>query len=117
MQLGFDVEKRTSLERADLSRKGAIDDVIVPLVEHINSQEMWYTTSSCSGRITVYCQVREPGPVKSIVRYSKTAAGPTQLEERLPLDSRVTRVIKGSRNSNCVSNQCAPMSPFYLFIF
>eukprot|EP00731_Ephydatia_muelleri_P026923 Em0018g1023a len=57
MQPSFDVEKRTSLERADLSRKGAIDDAIVPLVEHINSQETWYTTSSCSGRVTIYCQV------------------------------------------------------------
>ncbi|KAL5466789.1 hypothetical protein EMCRGX_G030938 [Ephydatia muelleri] len=56
MQPSFDVEKRTSLERADLSRKGAIDDAIVPLVEHINSQETWYTTSSCSGRVTIYCQ-------------------------------------------------------------
>ena len=106
MQPSFDVEKRTSLERADLSRKGAIDDAIVPLVEHINSQEMWYTTSSCSGRVTIYCQVRELGPVKPIVRYSNIA-GPSQLQERMSLDSRVARVIKGSSYSNRGSNRCA----------
>lgn len=67
IQLEFNVEKCASLERVDLSRKGAVDDAIVPLIEHINSMETCYTTSSCSGRITIYCQVSGTMPCRVIM--------------------------------------------------
>lgn len=53
----FDSRKRQVLEHADLSRKGSIDDYIRPLVGCINSNHNYITTSSCSGRILIYCEV------------------------------------------------------------
>lgn len=52
----FDSRKRQVLEHADLSRKGSIDDYIRPLVGCINSNHNYITTSSCSGRILIYCE-------------------------------------------------------------
>ena len=42
------------LAAGDRSRKGSVDAPIVELVELINAQADVYTTSSCSGRITVF---------------------------------------------------------------
>ena len=53
----FDREKVRVLEKADLSRKGSVDAPIRELVEHINTQDDYYTTSSCSGRTVVFCEV------------------------------------------------------------
>lgn len=53
----FDSRKRQVLQQADLSKKGSIDDYIVPLVESVNSNHNFVTTSSCSGRILIYCEV------------------------------------------------------------
>lgn len=39
--------------KQDLSLKGSIDEPIVGLIETLNSSDDYYTTSSCSGRITV----------------------------------------------------------------
>ena len=39
--------------KQDLSLKGSIDEPIVDLIEVLNSCDHYYTTSSCSGRITV----------------------------------------------------------------
>lgn len=53
----FNSRKQQVLQHADLSRKGSIDDYIQPLVEFINSSHDYVTTSSCSGRILIYCEV------------------------------------------------------------
>jgi tRNA wybutosine-synthesizing protein 3 len=47
----FILHKRNALSRTDNSRKSAIDDAVLPLVNLINSLSGFYTTSSCSGRI------------------------------------------------------------------
>lgn len=47
----FDIEKKQALSKIDKSRKGDIDEPILPLIEKINSTNDYYTTSSCSGRI------------------------------------------------------------------
>ena len=39
--------------KQDLSIKGSIDEPIVDLINVLNSSDKYYTTSSCSGRITV----------------------------------------------------------------
>ena len=55
----FDLDKARVLHgKQDLSRKGSIDRPIADLVEYINSQDNYYTTSSCSGRILVFLEVR-----------------------------------------------------------
>ena len=53
----FSTSKARVLDQVDLSRKGSVDAAIVPLVEYLNSLEYSYTTSSCSGRISVFCEV------------------------------------------------------------
>jgi tRNA wybutosine-synthesizing protein 3 len=47
----------------DLSPKGSLDDGIVELVGHINKIDPFITTSSCSGRVSVFVE----GSKKSIV--------------------------------------------------
>jgi len=47
----FANDKKNCLNRMDKSKKGFIDNHIEALVDLINEQEFFYTTSSCSGRI------------------------------------------------------------------
>ncbi|GFY77443.1 tRNA wybutosine-synthesizing protein 3 homolog [Trichonephila inaurata madagascariensis] len=50
----FNNKKEIVLRKEDLSRKGSIDEKIVELVDFINAQDCYVTTSSCSGRISVF---------------------------------------------------------------
>lgn len=43
-------------ERRDKSPKGFIDEPILDLMHVINQHPEYYTTSSCSGRIAIYCE-------------------------------------------------------------
>lgn len=52
----FSKQKLQSLSSTDLSRKGSIDEPIVDLITFINSQDSYFTTSSCSGRIAIVAQ-------------------------------------------------------------
>ena len=54
----FGKQKHRSLNQVDLSKKGSIDEHIVDIVQHINSFTDYFTTSSCSGRICVFSEVR-----------------------------------------------------------
>ena len=53
----FDRDKARVIDKADLSRKGSVDAPIRSLVDCINSCKDFYTTSSCSGRAIVFCEV------------------------------------------------------------
>ena len=44
-------DKKTFLAKLDKSKKGDIDERILPLIKIINSKPNYYTTSSCSGRV------------------------------------------------------------------
>ena len=55
--LQFSSHKARGLEKVDLSRKGSVDDAIMPMVKLLNSTDEYYTTSSCSGRISIFCEV------------------------------------------------------------
>lgn len=46
------------LSQVDLSKKGSIDEQIMDLVQYINAKDNYFTTSSCSGRISVFSEVR-----------------------------------------------------------
>ena len=50
----FAQQKRTFLSKQDKSKKGSIDEKILGVVKVINSQEDYYTTSSCSGRVVIW---------------------------------------------------------------
>lgn len=55
----FQSDKARILLKVDLSRKGSVDGPIRDLVEYINGKDSFYTTSSCSGRVTVFSEVRK----------------------------------------------------------
>jgi tRNA wybutosine-synthesizing protein 3 len=40
----------------DFSPKGSLDTAIIPLIESINAEEGFVTTSSCAGRISVFLE-------------------------------------------------------------
>ncbi len=46
--------KKTFLAKLDKSKKGEVDEKIIPLLNIINSKEDYYTTSSCSGRVYLW---------------------------------------------------------------
>lgn len=52
----FLVRKKQTLAKFDRSTKGSIDEPIVELVGWFNQSDHFYTTSSCSGRLTVFAQ-------------------------------------------------------------
>ncbi|EDO43291.1 predicted protein [Nematostella vectensis] len=54
----FMAQKQQTLSQADLSKKGSIDEPIVNLVDYINGLDAFFTTSSCSGRISVFTELK-----------------------------------------------------------
>ena len=56
----FSKWKQTQLEKLDLSLKGSIDAPIKELVTDINNIDVFCTTSSCSGRVTVVKEEYKP---------------------------------------------------------
>lgn len=55
----FEKQKVACLSQVDLSKKGSIDDQIKDLVQYINAKENFFTTSSCSGRISIFSEVSQ----------------------------------------------------------
>ncbi|OIO64437.1 hypothetical protein COY28_01215 [Candidatus Woesearchaeota archaeon CG_4_10_14_0_2_um_filter_57_5] len=49
----FSQEKTQQLARADLSKKGSVDDGVKGIIALLNAHDDYYTTSSCAGRITL----------------------------------------------------------------
>lgn len=64
MQDSFDQKKSSILEEIgitnggspDASPKGTIDEICIPIINLINSHEDMVTTSSCSGRVSVFLE-------------------------------------------------------------
>lgn len=50
--------KAQCLSKADLSRKGSVDEDVLEIVQLLNGQEQFFTTSSCAGRIILLDRVR-----------------------------------------------------------
>ena len=94
--LQFSSHKARALEKVDLSRKGSVDEAIMPMVKLLNSTDEYYTTSSCSGRISIFCEV------VAVMRYCSgftvvcvcqpfcLPAGQQAAEERMSLVARIT---------------------------
>lgn len=66
---GFHLAKQQCLNKEDLSRKGSIDEPIRPLVDIINNNPYYYTTSTCSGRISLIEKPRENASIKKGGRF------------------------------------------------
>jgi tRNA wybutosine-synthesizing protein 3 len=61
----------------DLSPKGSVDEPIRDLIDEINTIEGLVTTSSCSGRISVFLEGLKPGSEDALVQESRESrAGP-----------------------------------------
>ncbi len=50
----FTNEKKMYLSKQDKSKKGDIDEKVIPLLKKINAHDNYYTTSSCSGRVYLW---------------------------------------------------------------
>jgi tRNA wybutosine-synthesizing protein 3 len=50
----FQNNKKTFLAKLDKSKKGDVDERVIPLLKVINSKPDYYTTSSCSGRVYLW---------------------------------------------------------------
>lgn len=53
----FDDEKKQYMDKLygpDKSKKGCVDEFLISLIDDINSTENYFTTSSCSGRISIF---------------------------------------------------------------
>jgi tRNA wybutosine-synthesizing protein 3 len=94
----FDRSKEEILRRlqssgCDLSPKGAVDELILPCLELINSHKDYVTTSTCSGRIAVFADVKgagrwllcshEPVDSSSLVELLSDAASRTNVGQAL----------------------------------
>lgn len=68
----------------DKSRKGSIDSNIVDLINYLNEQPEYCTTSSCAGRIIVYQQAENcNGPVKKGCQWLFVSHNEVQLNDIL----------------------------------
>ncbi len=50
----FPNQKKLYLQKQDKSKKGEIDEKVLPLLQLINAHDDYYTTSSCSGRVYLW---------------------------------------------------------------
>lgn len=58
MKSRFREQKAIALEKFSMALKyGEVDNLIVPIIKHLNSLDEYYTTSSCAGRISVFHDV------------------------------------------------------------
>lgn len=115
MALSFDERKQRVLAALgdpvanDFSPKGGLDAPIEELVNWVNAQPDWCTTSSCSGRITLYrfANKRAPRPAGSPARdafraSTPAAAGETQ-QGHSPLPHAGTSLGRQRVGSGCTA--------------
>ena len=57
MEGSFAADKARVLDQVDLSRKGSVDAAIAPLLDCLNAQSCFYSTSSCAGRLVLFAEV------------------------------------------------------------
>lgn len=74
----FNNDKKTFLQKIDKSVEGKIDEHIINLVNTINKQQNYYTTSSCSGRITIAAE--DPSKKKTLYTWILKSHEPITLE-------------------------------------
>lgn len=78
----FDASKRTMLEKLykpDKSFKGTVDEEAIPIIDAFNAKENYYTTSSCSGRISLFYEAESGRKDESGWLFVKH--GTTKIEE------------------------------------
>lgn len=79
----FERSKTECLTREDLSRKGSIDEPIRHLVDMINNNQYYYTTSTCSGRISLLEKPNENAGKKKGNIFLLNSHQPVELDQLL----------------------------------
>ena len=74
----FQKHKKDFLKKLDKSKKGTIDKEILPLINLINKNPHYYTTSSCSGRIVILSKKSEK---KQEIKWLFAIHKPTSFKE------------------------------------
>ncbi|PJF37791.1 MAG: hypothetical protein CUN55_20280, partial [Phototrophicales bacterium] len=93
----FDIDKREVLSvlgTPDASRKGCVDEAIMPLLSAINSLAHHYTTSSCAGRFLLIGLTADRKKHNATWLYVShdTVAGDDLLSALVDLDSSIKEV-------------------------
>lgn len=92
----FDKQKYAALNKRDLSNKGSIDVAIRPLVDILNDYPTCYTTSTCSGRITL---IDKPHGVTNLKKNSKIL-----LNQHCEIDATQINDVLSKRSSRFAYN-------------
>jgi len=92
MTFNFDNTKKCILQKKDKSNIGSIDKPIKDLYDKINSNENYFTTSSCSGRIALIIEDGLKAPNLILFR----------THELINLEELKKEIEKASENKGCV---------------
>jgi tRNA wybutosine-synthesizing protein 3 len=84
----FQLSKQNALTKEDKSHEQKWDDKIKSLCDKINSLPNYFTTSSCSGRITIIKETNKKIPNAFIFK-SHNKITPEQLKSNLPSDNDI----------------------------
>lgn len=87
----FEKYKKDFLNKKDKSAKSSIDEDVIDLIESINQKEIYYTTSSCSGRIEIFEETGERSVNKLFASHNLVKFNQDFLE-------KIERLIKKSKN-------------------
>lgn len=61
----------------DFSPKGSVDAPLLRLIDHFNAHPDYFTTSSCSGRVSIFSCQRQTGPLGAVFKASAGAQDAT----------------------------------------
>ncbi|KAG9454033.1 hypothetical protein H6P81_006937 [Aristolochia fimbriata] len=105
----------SSIDYTDKSPKGSLDLPIVPLIDAINQNPSYYTTSSCSGRISILSQPRNASSVSK----KKARGGSWLFITHDPADpDTVVDILFGNGNSSptCSGDLVFRFEPFIVAV-
>ena len=90
----FSIAKLNALKKVDFSNKGSFDKPILDLIQLINNEKALYTTSSCSGRITLVSCPMEDGSTKKNLKWLLNSHDVVDIEEVLLALEKATESFK-----------------------
>lgn len=108
----FQQLKDSCLNKDDLSLKGSIDEPIRPLVNTINKNPYYYTTSTCSGRTTL---IEKPHGQSGLKKGSNFLFNSHELIDKSAFDTVIGDFIK---SQNEVEETCLwlKFEPFIMHV-
>lgn len=83
--------KQSALGKEDLSLKGSIDEPIRSLVDMINDNDYYYTTSTCSGRLTLTEKPLGKSNIKRGNKFIYSSHEPANLEDLIEVLNKYSK--------------------------